>query len=219
MKQNIITLDVETGGFIPEQNPITEVALMVVEPNKFKELATYQSYIKPYADLKITKEAIENSQIDMADVMAGKNFNKVAMEIALIIKEYTLRGGNRATKPVMAGHNTGFDIGFMEFLFQNTIRKSFRDMIDGSFFDTMKIQQLMDSGKPKVSGESTSYKLSVVCDRMGIELKSAHGSMADVIATTQLLYAQTKILRQESGKRFADGEVVEVAKSRTFFEF
>jgi DNA polymerase III epsilon subunit-like protein len=214
MKQNLIILDTETGGYFPEKNPITEVGLVVLEPAKFKQLDTYQTYVKPYLDLTIEKDAILSTQMNISDLEAGKSFAKVAVELSVLFKKYTLKGGNRATKPILVGHNIPFDIKFLQYLFQHTIKKDLFDFIDESPIDTMRLAQLKEAGKPK-SGETTKYNLMVCCERFGIKLKSAHGAMADVNATSALLVALIGVLRQTGNQV----NRTEEQKSRSFFQF
>ena len=46
-ENNFVVLDLETGGFSASKNPITEIAVIVLDIN-LNEILRYENYIKPY---------------------------------------------------------------------------------------------------------------------------------------------------------------------------
>lgn len=213
LKSNFVVLDVETGGKLATENPIIQLALKVYEPVKFKLVDSFESYIKPYNGLIIQKEALDYTQISMKDVLAGQSFQVVFKQVATILKAAT--GGAKYQKPILIGHNIGFDINFL-IVFFFLMGKDLWDFIDLIPFDTMKMMQWYEAGSLKNS-ESTKYTLTACCERLGINLKNAHGAMNDVDATTHVFIKLTNLLR--SGGKNNEEIKTTVEKTRDFFKF
>ena len=57
-----LVMDTETGGLDPAQNPITSFAAVVLDFNTLKEVDRWETYVKPYNDLQITKESKDDGE-------------------------------------------------------------------------------------------------------------------------------------------------------------
>ena len=68
---NFIVHDCETGGLKPEENPITQYACIILEGTTLKELDRYETFVKPYADLKIEQAALDKTMVTMSDIKNG----------------------------------------------------------------------------------------------------------------------------------------------------
>lgn len=204
--------DVETGGLDYTKNPITELALSVLEPKELKVVDKLQFYVKPYDGLKIDKIALEKTQVSMKDIENGYNYTKVIQELVNFSKKYTT--GRGRYKPIWVGHNFQFDWDFIQYLIALK-DKSMKDLFDGTHMCTMKMMQAYEQGDKK--NEKNKYKLELCCSRMGIELKSAHGASADVDATEQLFVSLITLLRQKDVKNITRDKKKTV-KQRSKFE-
>lgn len=200
MKNNIIVLDCETGGLKSDENPITQIGLSVIEPIHFAELNSYETFVKPYDDLVITKAALEKSRVSMKEINAGIPIEKLLKQLLAIFKEATGRG--RISKPILAGHNFGFDIGFLEYIFLTRNLNLF-EYVDTFHYDTQRLYSHLEAEQK--NADKYQYNLTALCDRHGIMLTAAHGAMADVIATRELLVKYLNRLRDASGDNKSSG--------------
>lgn len=189
MKGKFIILDCETGGKSSEENPITEIALLAVD-DKFKEVNRFSTFVKPYADLIITKEALDKTNISMKQINNGMEITEVVKVIIDFCKQ--IKGSDKSSlmNPVIVGHNVAFDLAFILFAFK-LCKKNLADHFssnNGQFVtvDTMQLSRLIWGASLK-QGENNSFNLGNCCERAGIKLFDAHGAMKDVEATTNLL--------------------------------
>lgn len=210
-----LILDVETGGKNEKENPITEIALSMLDPKTLNSLHKYQCFVKPYNNLVITQEALDATQITMKNIESGIDIKDAIKELATIMMKYSSKTGRY--KPVLIGHNIGFDQRFLKEAFE-FVGKSLWDFIDPVLIDTMFEQRRIEYGKK--DADKNLYSLGACCNRMGIKLHSAHGAEADVEATEQLYFSQLNILRNGGNNTDAakDNRQSKKAKARTFFE-
>lgn len=187
MKQRIILLDFETGGLSCKDNPITEVALVVYDSATFKVLDQFETYVKPYGDLKIEKEALKRTGISLSDLNKGTDIKVVVNAIATLCKKHTPKGDKGGNKPIIAGHNIIFDIGFMKEAFKFVGKKAAEHWASSgeeiSYIDTM----VLSKHRWKPDSDTSSYNLGACLKRIGEEVIGAHKAMNDVIANGKLL--------------------------------
>lgn len=214
MKQNIIVIDCETGGLKEKEHAITEIALKVVDGVNLKTQHEWQTYIKPYAGLKIDPIVLKKTQITMDQINNGMHYKDAIKHLHGIIKDYTLKGGKGAVKPVFLGHNIGFDERFLGHLLMLD-KIWLYDLIDNPSFCTMKLMKQRDRKRPK-SENVTAFNLTACCERVGIKLKSAHGAGADINATLELF---TVLMDDMAGGAVqTTGRGAQTERGRNFFE-
>jgi DNA polymerase III alpha subunit (gram-positive type) len=193
MKQNLIVLDLETGGYHATEHPITQLALNVVDPLHFESLHKYSNFVKPYNNLVITPEALQASRVSMQQINKGITVQVLVKDLLAAFK-IAHKSGKPQTKPIIVGHNIAeFDMPFLEYLF-SYLNKNLYDYVSRVTFDTIPFSKLLMAGNVK-SDENAKFNLAACCERFGIELKGAHDALADVEATTQLFKFLTKTLR------------------------
>jgi DNA polymerase III epsilon subunit-like protein len=135
----------------------------------------------------------------------GKPIEQVAQEVLQFIKDNTPKGG-RNMKPFLIGQNIAFDEGFFCQLMEyagliDEVSKLIRGTKDfyghwhPYMLDTIILGQLAMCHKPNID----SYKLEIMCERLGIELTDAHDADADVSATTNVVTVLTQRMRNEEG--------------------
>lgn len=213
MKNNFIILDVETGGLKYKENPITQIGLVVVEPKNFSIIEQYETFVKPYNDLEITKQALEASRVTMEEINGGIDHIKVLVKLIEIFRKHT-PPNTKTAKPILVGHNFSFDIKFLEYLFDLRSKDVF-DFVDPVYYDTMRLMKIFERKK-----KDEAFDLTSCCSRFNIKLKAAHGAMHDVLATRDLF----KALMGRFDANIDKGSVVSVdedevkVKSRKFFE-
>lgn len=210
-----IVLDCETGGLKPIENPITQFAMLTLDQVTLKEVNRYETYVKPYNDLKIKQDALNTTMVKMSDVNNGIDYKALVKNIVGYIK-ITNPTGRGQSKPIMVGHNTQFDIGFIDYLFKLDGKDVF-DYFARGHLDTMLLtKQMFDHKKKK---EDLSYDLTNSCARFGISLVDAHGAMNDVVATSKLFVAYTNHLRGETKEIANEAGTTNRARSRDAFQF
>ena len=167
-----------------------------------------------YEEKALTYSAIT---MDMLYGM-GISINTIAEEVIEFIRANTLPKTPQNRKPFFIGQNVGFDIGFLQQMMEyaglmGELVKLVRGSIDfyGNFqplaLDTIVLGQLAMCHYPDVN----SYKLEIMCERLGIELDDAHDADADVSATTGVVSILTQRMRSVGG--MMEGETLGISKT------
>lgn len=181
-----------------------------VEQGLDSVLMDYESAALNYSG--ITMEQLHESGIDIRDVAAT---------VIRMAEGATLSKGPQC-KPVLIGQNITFDIAFMQQLMNYAgMVKEFEKAFAGSkdfygnfqphYIDTIDLARLALAHDPGVS----SYKLELICERMGIELDDAHDADADVTATLQVARLCSARLRNTSQ---VDAGMTKQQKTREHFK-
>jgi DNA polymerase III alpha subunit (gram-positive type) len=209
-KANYIIFDCETGGLRPKENPITQIGFLAIDCNTLKEINRFETFVKPYDDLVITKEALNYTGLKMQDINSGIDKKELLNFLIDFFKKCS--PNNRPeNKPVMVGHNVQYDIGFLKYLFES-LNKNVFDYISETQIDTMSLTKMFNP-------DATSLKLESCCDNVGVVLKDAHNAMNDVIATTELFKVYIHKLRQSSKVSTDNNSNKQNTKSRNKFQF
>jgi DNA polymerase III alpha subunit (gram-positive type) len=214
IKANYIVYDTETGGLDKEKNPITQFACVVLDYKTLKEIDRWETFIKPYNDLIIEKEALEHTMVSMSDINNGISLKKFVKTASLFMDEH--RGKTKikeAGRLVPVGHNITFDNNMLDYAF-NLEGKSLFDFVQPNFIDTMTLAKLTWGllGNEKI-------RLSDCCERAKIRLTDAHGAMNDVEATADLFRFYMKRLRNNKSVGGEDTDSGKREKGQKFFEF
>jgi DNA polymerase III alpha subunit (gram-positive type) len=221
MKNNLLITDTETGGYDETKNPITQITMEVLDPNTFQTLHYFETFVKPYNNLTITPEALTASRVTMQQINNGIDVKLLMKGIFEVFKKAN-KSGKASTNPYFVGHNFGFDMRFLKYLFVYMKQDLFQ-WVQEVPFDTLAMMKLQEGDTLKAS-ENQKYTLIACCERMGITLKNAHGSGADVAATKQLF---TKLVNQQRNGSNQDVSATNVratnrestARNNYFFEF
>ncbi|MFU2367152.1 MAG: 3'-5' exonuclease, partial [Enterobacteriaceae bacterium] len=113
-----LVMDTETGGLDPAQNPITSFAAVVLDFNTLKEVDRWETYVKPYNDLQITKESIQKTMVNMAEVNRGMELNAfIDAFMRFCTQNFADIKGKDQRRLVAVGHNVMFDVGMLEAAF------------------------------------------------------------------------------------------------------
>lgn len=212
IKSNYIVYDTETGGLYPEKNPITQFACIVLDLKTLKEVDRWETFVKPYNDLTIEKDALEHTMVSMSDINNGISLKDFINTASTFLEQHRAKSKTREKgRLVPVGHNIPFDNNMLEYAF-NLRDKSIYDYIQPNFIDTLPLAKLVWGleGYEKIN-------LGACCERAKINLTDAHGAMNDVEATADLLRFFMKRLRAKKGDT-----VSEIKKRETgthFFEF
>jgi DNA polymerase III alpha subunit (gram-positive type) len=217
MKNNIIVLDTETGGLKSDKNPITQVGLSVIEPIHFDEISSFNTFVQPYDDLIIEQAALDASRVTMKQINDGVDVTVLIKKLIAVFKEATGKG--RISKPILCGHNLGFDLRFLNYLFSSR-NQDLYEYIDTFHYDTQRLFSHLEAQQK--GADKLKYNLTNLSERYGIQLSSAHGAMADVKATKQLLIIylnKSRNAAQDNGNVEDTGTVKRKARERVLLEF
>ena len=217
-----IVLDTETGGFDCKLNPITEVALSVLDPYTLKEIDSFQCYVKPYNDLKIEDGALKASLVSIADIKRdGKDALKVKNLLKAIFEKHAIPSKRKEMgKPILVAQNGEFDLGFLEYLFVNVGPKDdLYNYLQRFYNDTWN-----DSKRIFGVEKGIKHNLSEIARKTNTELKSAHGAMNDVKATAEVFRKITFAMRRafsEESEGISENNQTQkkLKRKRDFFEF
>lgn len=241
------TMDFETGGLKCQTSACTQIAIHATRLDTFEKIGSYVSYIRPYDRKEIkgvgsTKKvlrskyeaeektpmgyedkALEYSAITM-DMLydQGKPIEQVGKEVCEFIAAMTPKCGKNK-KPFFIGQNVPFDEGFFCQLMEYSgmikeVQKYLRGHEDfyghwhPLYVDTIVLGQFA------LPNES-SYKLELMCEKLGIDLDDAHDADADVSATTNVAMVLTKRMRNANSSDEGDElQVSKAEKSRKHFK-
>ena len=205
--------DCETGGLDFTKNPITQYACVILDPFTLKEVDRYETFVKPYDDLVVEKQALEHTMVSMSDIKNGITRKKLYETLKTLYTNYQVKGKYKdANRIVSVGHNVPFDHGFIEYVFQSQ-GDSMWNYFQPNFVDTLVLAKLAWG----LTGDE-KLNLTACSERAKIKLSDAHGAMNDVEATANLLRYFAKKMR--SGKN--EAAVAESSKrerGQKFFEF
>jgi DNA polymerase III alpha subunit (gram-positive type) len=208
-----IVLDVETGGLKPAENPITQLALVVLDSPDLSVLLEYENYVKPYSNLVITQQAIDATMVKRSDILNGISASELVKDLIEVFKQFN-PSSKAITRPILVGHNIAFDIGFLDTLFK-IHKKNIFDFIQGNSIDTLALAKMAWHGK-KHETEGDSLKLTSCLKWIGKDLVDAHGAMNDVRATADLFSFFQNKLRTEGVMQVSSGKTN--SKKRDFFD-
>lgn len=196
-KHNFVSYDLETGGFDPIKNPITQISMIIAGPDK-KEISRFVSYVQNEKGLEITKGATEVTGITAADMrlVNGITIKELYTQIVKILKPLKLEKYNL---PIIVGHNVAkFDLmKFTEHLFKE-FNDSIWNYIEGYVFDTQYHCRIKYMGKEVLGG----FTLHECCEREGIDFSDAHNAENDTEANLKLAFQ----LMEEMQEGGSEGE-------------
>lgn len=168
--KELIVFDTETTGLSPELNHVIQLSAIktVIDENlEFHEIGRLDTYINP--GYKLPKKIIEITGIT-DEKLAGYPDEKTQWNSI-----YAFFGDN----PIICGHNSPFDIGMMNAMYQRNIGQPFEPIA----LDTLRMAQELHHRT-----EAGSHKLGDLAEHFGVDYGlTFHNSMDDVIATTRLL--------------------------------
>jgi DNA polymerase-3 subunit alpha (Gram-positive type) len=198
-----IVLDFETGGFNPLVNPITQVAVVLIDGFTLQKKEIYSNYVKPYdINLKYEQSALDYTHITMNSLIEkGVELKKICLDIESILKKSLICSGEKYLS-LLVGQNITFDIPFLLDICKRTnvnlskylgniYKKENSKDYYPQYFDTLSLSLLKFGNDEKV----TTLNLGTICQLNEIELSEAHNARYDTIATADVFIKYAKQLR------------------------
>jgi DNA polymerase-3 subunit epsilon len=175
-RDKILFIDTETGGLDPKNHSLLSVGLVLWRECKIFDI---QEVFVNDGKLNATREALEINGIDLdqhrkTSVAPGKAIRQMI--------QFMKRNFDTSELITLAGHNVGFDISFVRFLFESQNYR-FADYFSHRSIDTSSIlHYLYFTGKleSKIVSSTDAFK------HFGIEVAGRHTALGDAIATAEL---------------------------------
>lgn len=155
-----VAFDLETTGFIPQRDEITEISAVKVVNGKVVD--KFSSLVKP--NRKISEKITAITGITNEMVADAPRINSVLLEFLKFIEGYDLVGHNIAR----------FDLKFLD---KYLVRMG--KSISCKIYDTLKLSKIYFKGMQ-------SYKLTELAKILDIEHTNAHRALSDAEATAEL---------------------------------
>lgn len=158
---NILFIDVETTGFIPNKHDIIKFAYIVWDYDKKEIVCTKTSYLR-HTELVVCPAALKVNNIDLRDtIREGMSPLEFKTHLEFLMKDHKIN--------YIAGWNVNFDVGFLK-----------KYLPVGGFYKTIDVMQMyfFDKGIDK-------HSLEYVAKALNIE-HIPHDSTSDITATLEL---------------------------------
>lgn len=213
IRSDYIVFDCETGGLDPTKNPMTQYAAVILDGKTLKEIDRFETFIRPYADLVIERQALEATMVSMSDINRGMKIEEFVDIVSRWWESHRAKAHSKEMgRLVPVGHNVSFDIAFLDTALLLEGKSPMTEWMYPNLIDTYSLGKVTWG----VTGDE-KLTLTACCERAKIRLTDAHGAMNDVEATADLFRWFMRKLRRKGGGE--DDEKSGRARGREFFEF
>lgn len=178
-KSKFMVMDVETGGLDPMSNPITQFAATVLDYNTLQEIDRFETFVRPYNELKIERAALDKTMLTMTQINSGLPVEEFVSQMVAFWKKHRASTADIG-RSIAVGHNINFDACFLTYALA-LCGYQWEDFFQEVMVDTMYLGKMVWclTGSEKLT-------LGACCERAGISLVDAHGAMNDAEATADL---------------------------------
>ena len=166
-------LDLETTGFSPETEKITEIGVMKIQDGKV--IDKFSTFVNPQKSIPM--KVVEVTKITDDMVRDAETIDKVFPRLLEFIDG-----------SVLVAHNAEFDIGFLK---HNA--KVLGYDFDFTYIDTLGLAQ-------DVFPDYKSYKLGRIAKNLGIKVEVAHRALDDVDTTVKVFNIMLDELKERGAK-------------------
>lgn len=170
-------LDLETTGFSPKTEKITEIGIMKFKDGKV--IDQFGCFVNP--EKPIPARVVEVTNITDHMVKDAETIDKVFPKILEFIEG-----------SVLVAHNADFDIGFLK---HNA--KVLGYDFDFTYVDTLSLAQMLFP-------DYTTYKLGKIAKNLGIKVEVAHRALDDVDTTVKVFKIMLEMLKERGVKTLED---------------
>lgn len=170
-------LDLETTGFSPKTEKITEIGIM-----KYKDgevIDSFSCFVNPEKSIPARVVEVTNITDDM--VRNAETIDQVFPKMLEFIKD-----------SVLVAHNAEFDVGFLKYN-----AKVLGYDFDFSYLDTLSLAQ-------DVFPQFKSYKLGRIAKNLGIKVEVAHRALDDVDTTVKVFKIMLEELKNRGAETLLD---------------
>lgn len=173
-------LDLETTGFSPITEKITEIGVMKVQGGKV--IDKFSCFVNP--EKPIPARVIEVTNITDDMVAGAETIDKVFPKLLDFIEG-----------SVLVAHNAAFDVGFLK---HNA--KVLGYDFDFTYVDTLTLAQ-------EIFPDFKTYKLGRIAKHLGFKVEVAHRALDDVDTTVKVFNVMMEKLKERGAKTLEDIEI------------
>lgn len=186
MSNRLLVIDTETGGFDPLMWSILSIGAVVWEDGNLLGEAEVLVAEQP---VEVEAGAMKVNRIDLKEHVAiGLAPKRAVATFENFILEYFPQG-----KVPLAGHNVGFDIGFLQRLYR-LAGVDFETRFSHRSIDTSSIMNFLRlAGKLPIPNSSLDSGLRYF--RIEVKGHERHSALADARATAKVLTALIELVR------------------------
>ena len=178
--KKIFYFDVETTGLDCIKNDIIQLAGIIEIDGEIKEEIEFKCQPTSYEN--ISQEALNVHGFNL-DTIKGFPDHKECYDYLLTIFDKYINKYDKQDKFIPAGYNVNFDVGFLFEYFKKHGNPYCGAYLDYHKLDPMPVLLMLDlKGTLKLKG----FKLTEVCDQLGIKLDKAHDALSDIRSTREL---------------------------------
>lgn len=189
---NAVFFDCETGGLDCNLNPITQIAMICVNFDTLEIIHKFDTFIKPYNNLALNPESIEKTMVTLNDLQQAPDSKQVLSDIIKFAKLSKGDAKGEQNRPILIGHNVGFDIAFLTKLFEFHNKNIFDYFsANNGVINNMDTMSLFRNQFRKINKITLTNCLEIA----KLTITDAHGAMNDTLATLNLF----RWLRSQSG--------------------
>lgn len=185
-------LDLETTGFSPRLEKITEIGVMKYQDGKV--IDKFSCFVNP--EKSIPPRVVEVTGITDDMVRKAETIDKVFPKLLEFIKD-----------SVLVAHNAEFDVGFLRH-----VAKELGYEFDFTYLDTLSLAY-------ELFPEYKTYKLGRIAKNLGIKVDVAHRALDDVDTTVKVFKVMLDMLKERGVNTLEDIEIYasdETAKKEAF---
>lgn len=185
-------LDLETTGFSPRLEKITEIGVMKYQDGKV--IDKFSCFVNP--EKSIPPRVVEVTGITDDMVRNAETIDKVFPKLLEFIKD-----------SVLVAHNAEFDVGFLRH-----VAKELGYEFDFTYLDTLSLAY-------ELFPEYKTYKLGRIAKNLGIKFDVAHRALDDVDTTVKVFKVMLDMLKERGVNTLEDIEIYasdETAKKEAF---
>ncbi|KLU65631.1 DNA polymerase III PolC-type [Desulfosporosinus acididurans] len=170
-------LDLETTGFSPVTEKITELGIMKLQAGKV--IDQFSCFVNPQKPIPARVVEVTNITDDM--VRNAETIEQVFPKMLEFIKD-----------SVLVAHNAEFDLGFLKHN-ANILGYEF----DYTYLDTLSLAK-------EVFPDFKTYKLGRIAKNLGIKVEVAHRALDDVDTTVKVFMVMLEKLKQRGAETLED---------------
>lgn len=185
-------LDLETTGFSPRLEKITEIGVMKYQDGKVVD--KFSCFVNP--EKSIPPRVVEVTGITDDMVRNAETIDKVFPKLLEFIKD-----------SVLVAHNAEFDVGFLRH-----VARELGYEFDFTYLDTLSLAY-------ELFPEYKTYKLGRIAKNLGIKVDVAHRALDDVDTTVKVFKVMLDMLKERGVNTLEDIEIYasdETAKKEAF---
>ena len=173
-------LDLETTGFSPVTEKITEIGVMKIKDGKV--IDKFSTFVNP--EKSIPMRVVEVTKITDDMVRTAETIEKVFPKMLEFIEG-----------SVLVAHNAEFDIGFLK----HNARVLGYDF-DFTYLDTLSLAQ-------EIFPDFKTYKLGRIAKNLGIKVEVAHRALDDVDTTVKIFNIMLENLKGRGAETLEDIDI------------